>query len=308
MGRRMMWRRLLFVGAALCVLFFGVAARPQQVRVVHGSYLLLSLPPLAGQVGDSLVIFRASEQGLLRIGTAVLDELYRGRAICRLVGEIPPHKVRVGDWLVSPGARTPATVHNLADSGAKAQVVAVHGDQVLIAGSCAPHRAGNVVAIERREEAGVRLTGTVRLSQADSTHAVGSIVSESPGEQIRPGDRVSLSSEGPGRAQAERLPSPRGPRVAKVAGGHVLVDGLPPDWPPDATLQVVRQSKGKTTAVGAVKLLQRRGERGVAALVKARRGQQVQEGDVLVLVLTLPAVSEPEDLDTYFFATRRPPR
>jgi len=94
--------------------------------------------------------------------------------------------------------------------------------------------------------------------------------------------------------------------VAKVAGGHVLVDGLPPDWLPDATLQVVRQSKGKTTAVGAVKLLQRRGERGVAALVKARRGQQVQEGDVLLL--TLPAVSEPEDLDTYFFATRRPRR
>ncbi|MGQ9853935.1 MAG: hypothetical protein ACUVTG_11105, partial [Candidatus Oleimicrobiaceae bacterium] len=243
-------------------------------------------------------------QGLVSIGVAVLDELRGARAICRVTSVRSPYNVQPGDWLVESGGRTPAAQPSSADGAAKPRVVAVRGDKVMIAGSCAPWRPGNRVAIEGLGRGGSRLIGTVRLSQVQAELAVASIVSEGPGAEIRPGHWVAVTLPPAQQGEAAKV-SPRScPRVATVTSGYALLEGLPEQWPVGSVLEVVRQDGHDRPPVARLRLAQRRGDRGVATLRKTRQGRGVQPGDLVVLPLPPAAISE--DLDTYFFGSYRP--
>lgn len=285
-------------------MLISAAVEAQQVQAVHGDYLLLCAPPLAGQLGDSLVIYRVSQQGLVTIGAAVLDELRGARAICRVTSVRSSYNVQRGDWLVESGGRTPVAQPSSADSAAKPRVVAVRGNKVMLAGSCAPWRAGRVVAIEESGRGGSRLIGTVRLSQVQAALAVGSIVGEGPGAEIRPGHWVAGTVSPAQQGEAAKVSAQSSPRVAKVVGGYVLLEGLPEQWPVGSVLEVVRQDGHEWPPVARLRLAQRKGDRGVATLRKARQAAEVQPGDLVVL--PLPPADTFEDLDTYFFGSYRP--
>lgn len=294
----------LCTGAVIWAMLISAAVQAQQVQAVRCDYLLLCAPTLAGQVGDSLVICRVSHQGLMIIGAAVLDELRGARAICRVSSVRSPYNVQRGDWVVESGGRTPVSQPSSANSATKPRVVAVRGDKVMIAGSCAPRRPGNIVAIEGLGKGGSRLIGTVRLSQVQAELAVASIASEGPGAAIRPGHWVAVTVSPAQQGEAAKVSAQSSPRVAKVVGGYVLQEGLPEQWPVGSVLEVVRQDGHEWPPVARLRLAQRKGDRGVATLRNARQGGEVQPGDLVVL--PLPPAATFEDLDTYFFGSYRP--
>ncbi|MDH7559039.1 MAG: hypothetical protein QHJ34_02245 [bacterium] len=278
-------------------------AEGQQVQGVRGAYALSSAPPPGGRVGDTLSVFRATGRELVLVGRAVIDEVPRGSAICRVVSEIAPQKVQVGDWLVAPDGRVPLASPIRADERAKAQVVAVRGGQLAIAGACAPRAPGDTVAIERQGEGGTHPSGAARLLQVEPSCATAAIVGESPNEPIRPGDIVSLTAPRIQETAAGGLSGPV-PQVAKTRGKYVFVTGLPEAWRPGMTLQVVRAQGGSTRVVATVRLSERREERGIAVLVRTEPGEEPRVGDLLAL--PMPAQASHENLDSYFFGTFRP--
>ncbi|MBC7186979.1 MAG: hypothetical protein H5U38_08100 [Calditrichaeota bacterium] len=290
---------------ALLALFLAPETEAQQVQAVRGAYLLSSVPPPRAKIGDTLVVYRMAEQELVAVGKVVIDELPRGSAICRVASEVAPYKVQVGDWLVAPDGRVPVASPMPEADRTKPQVAAVRGGQVVIAGSCVPRVPGDTLAIARRSDSGTQPIGTARLLQVEPGYAVAAIVSESPNEQIRPGDMVNLAAT---RIQEAIAGAPSGPipRVAKTRGKYVFVTGLPEDWHPGMTLEVIRTQGGSTRVIAAVRLSDRREERGIAVLVRSEPGEELQVGDQLALPVPSPLSNE--DLDTYFFGTFHPRR
>ncbi len=296
-------RSPLCTGAAICVLLVSVPVEAQQVQAVHGDYLLLCAPPLSGEVGDSLVIYRVSERGVVAIGAAVLDEVRGARAICRVTSEPFPYHVQPGDYLVESGGRSPVAQQTITDSAARPRIVAVRGDRVMIAGSCAAWQPGSVVAIEGARGGPSRLIGTVRLSLVQKELAVGSIVSEGPGAEIRPGHWVAATVSPASQGETAAGSPQSYARVAKVVGRYVLLEGLPEQWQVGSVLEAVQQPGG--AKVATLRLEQRKGDRGIAMLRKKAHGdREVQPGDLLLL--PSPPASASEDLDTYFYGTYRP--
>lgn len=290
---------------ALLPLFLAPKTEAQQVQTVRGAYLLSSVPPPGGKIGDTLVVYRTAKQELVPVGKVVVEELPRGSAICRVASERAPYKVQVGDWLVAPDGRVPVASPMPADGRTKPQVVAVRGGQVAIAGSCAPRVPGDTLAIARSRDSGTQPIGTARLLQVESGYAVAAILSESPNEQIRPGDMVNLAATRTQEAVAGASSGPA-PRVAKTRGKYVFLTDLPEDWRPGMTLQVRRTQAGSTRVVAAVRLSHRNEERGIAVLVRTEPGEELRVGDQLALPVASPLSNE--DLDTYFFGTFRPRR
>ncbi|MDZ7386862.1 MAG: hypothetical protein ONB07_12175, partial [candidate division KSB1 bacterium] len=144
--------------------------------------------------------------------------------------------------------------------------------------------------------------GKVRLFSRHGSRALVSVVEEDSTDKIAPGDRVR-PIVGPDVARAE---SPI-PRVAKVKGAYLFVEGLPEEWAVPCVVQVLRPSLEGGRRVAVARLIVRKGERAVATIKSRKRGAEVQAGDVLALPEEVP-IGPNEDLDTYFFGAYQPRR
>ncbi len=290
-------------GFGIALLLLGTAgALAQQVRAVHGAYLLASPPPLQGLTGDTLHIYRPTEKGALAVGTAVVDELRAGEAICKIVTELAPHRVQVGDWLVAADGRPPRGPAVAVPRMAGSLVVAVRGGFALVAGLSDSVAPGTLLEVEQAGKGGSLPIGTLRVFSLHLPYSVASIVQEDSLARICPGDMVR-----PMTVTGQARPSNNRPRVAKVKDGYLFIEGLPEDWPAPATLQVVRESPEKRRVLTTVRLLLRKGDRGVATPMGKKPIGHVRAGDVLVLLQDLPESKE-ADLDTYFSGSYRPRR
>ncbi|MDZ7393871.1 MAG: hypothetical protein ONB25_13355 [candidate division KSB1 bacterium] len=287
------------IGLALVVLA-SAEAWAQQVRAVHGAYVVLSAPPLQGVVGDTLHIYRATEKGPLLVATVELDELRADQAICKVLWEAPAYKVEVGDWAVAKDGRPPRSGREVGQTPGAA-VVAVRGTLALIDGLPGPIEPGTVMLVQRPSDS-TKPIGKVRLFSRHGPRALVSVVEEDSTDKIAPGDRVRPML-GPDVARAE---SPI-PRVAKVKGAYLFVEGLPEEWAVPCVVQVLRPSLEGGRRVAVARLIVRKGERAVATIKSRKRGAEVQAGDVLALPEEVP-IGPNEDLDTYFFGAYQPRR
>lgn len=179
------------------VMFCSVSSSAQNVINILREYVVIDTDVGIGQIGKTVQIQRRTHQGVVEVGTVRLLKFHEGKAAAKIVKEIKPFRIKIGDFVKDQNESEDFTRQSKEflqpDQGKIYSIIRVVSGYALIKTDDEIGKKDDVVQIHRKTDQGTVGVGTAKLIKSKKGLLVAKIVNEVNHFHIQVGDFVNSS-------------------------------------------------------------------------------------------------------------------